>query len=166
MRPDKLAPMPDTVPERFELGTLPYELLAGTTAAIDFLAGLAPGNAAGSRRARLVASMTALEKHEAVLLDRLEEGLAAIPGRDPPTATRRGAAPRRRCSTSRAARRRSCTGAWPSAASTPRRARSTRWSAPKHLGLGTAGAVRAGIAPYTDESDVDRLLTGVAELAG
>jgi selenocysteine lyase/cysteine desulfurase len=36
----------------------------------------------------------------------------------------------------------------------------------KHLGLGTAGGVRAGIAPYTDESDVDRLLAGVAELAG
>jgi hypothetical protein len=41
------------VPERFELGTLPYELLAGTTAAVDFLAGLdragldAPGPAAG-----------------------------------------------------------------------------------------------------------------------
>jgi hypothetical protein len=45
------------VPERFELGTLPYELLAGTTAAVDFLAGLDPthrpgGTAAnGSRRA-------------------------------------------------------------------------------------------------------------------
>ena len=34
------------------------------------------------------------------------------------------------------------------------------------LGLGDEGAVRAGIAPYTDESDVDRLLKGVRELAG
>jgi len=32
------------------------------------------------------------------------------------------------------------------------------------LGLGRAGAVRAGLAPYTNESDVDRLLAGVAEL--
>ena len=39
---EKLAPSPDSVPERFELGTLPYELLAGTTAAVDFLAGLDP----------------------------------------------------------------------------------------------------------------------------
>ena len=31
------------VPERFELGTLPYELLAGTTAAVDFLAGARAG---------------------------------------------------------------------------------------------------------------------------
>jgi cysteine desulfurase family protein (TIGR01976 family) len=41
LHPDKLVPSSDAVPERFELGTLPYELLAGTTAAIDFLAGLA-----------------------------------------------------------------------------------------------------------------------------
>src|SRR4051794_37281275 len=40
LRPDKLLPATEVVPERFELGTLPYELLAGTTAAVDFLAGL------------------------------------------------------------------------------------------------------------------------------
>src|SRR3954452_16520976 len=43
LRPDKLMPASDAVPERFELGTLPYELLAGTAAAVDFLAGLVPG---------------------------------------------------------------------------------------------------------------------------
>src|SRR3954449_5523044 len=42
LRPAKLLPSTDAVPERFELGTLPYELLAGTTAAIDFLASLGP----------------------------------------------------------------------------------------------------------------------------
>ncbi|RBY75509.1 cysteine desulfurase-like protein [Geodermatophilus sp. TF02-6] len=49
LHPDKLLPSTDAVPERFELGTLPYELLAGTTAAVDFLAGLGPpaGRAAG-----------------------------------------------------------------------------------------------------------------------
>ena len=36
--------------------------------------------------------------------------------------------------------------------------------AARHLGLGDAGAVRAGIAPYTSEEDVDRLVSGVAEL--
>ena len=35
----------------------------------------------------------------------------------------------------------------------------SRW-----LGLGDKGAVRAGIGPYTDESDVDRLLQAVAKL--
>ena len=43
LRPDKLLPSTDVVPERFELGTLPYELMAGTTAAVDFLAALVAG---------------------------------------------------------------------------------------------------------------------------
>jgi selenocysteine lyase/cysteine desulfurase len=34
-----------------------------------------------------------------------------------------------------------------------------RWA-----GLGDGGAVRAGISPYNDEEDVDRLLAGVADL--
>ena len=51
LRPDKLVPASDDVPERFELGTLPYELLAGTTAAVDFLADLAAGRPAAGRRA-------------------------------------------------------------------------------------------------------------------
>ena len=41
LHPDKLLPSTDAVPERFELGTLPYELMAGTTAAVDFIASLA-----------------------------------------------------------------------------------------------------------------------------
>jgi selenocysteine lyase/cysteine desulfurase len=32
------------------------------------------------------------------------------------------------------------------------------------LGLGDAGAVRAGLAPYSNDDDVDRLLAGVATL--
>ena len=34
------------------------------------------------------------------------------------------------------------------------------------LGLGSQGAVRAGLAPYTNADDVDRLLAGVAEVSG
>jgi selenocysteine lyase/cysteine desulfurase len=33
------------------------------------------------------------------------------------------------------------------------------------MGLGDAGAVRAGLAPYSDENDVDRLVGAVAEIA-
>ena len=54
LTPDKLLPSTDDVPERFELGTLPYEIMAGVTAAVDFIAGLAP--AVGTRRDRLVAA--------------------------------------------------------------------------------------------------------------
>lgn len=34
----------------------------------------------------------------------------------------------------------------------------------RRLGLGDSGAVRAGIAPYTNSADVDRLLDGLADL--
>lgn len=56
VHPDKLAPSPDTVPERFEFGTLPYEILAGATAAVDFLAAIDPGTGA-ARRERLAHSL-------------------------------------------------------------------------------------------------------------
>ncbi len=64
------------MPERFELGTLPYELMAGTTAAVDFIASLAP--AGGSRRERLLAAHHAIDEHERRLRGRLEEGIAAL----------------------------------------------------------------------------------------
>jgi selenocysteine lyase/cysteine desulfurase len=35
--------------------------------------------------------------------------------------------------------------------------------ASRRLGFGDAGALRVGIAPYTDDGDVDRLVTGLAE---
>jgi cysteine desulfurase family protein (TIGR01976 family) len=73
--PAKLIPSPDTVPDRFEFGTMSFELLAGVTAAVDHLAGLA-GGGSGSRRERLVASMTAAAAYEKGLLDRLVTGLA------------------------------------------------------------------------------------------
>ncbi len=75
LRPDKLLPSSDAVPERFELGTLPYELLAGVTAAVDFIASLAPG---ASRRERLVAAYAHIADHELRLRGRLEEGLAGL----------------------------------------------------------------------------------------
>ncbi len=37
--------------------------------------------------------------------------------------------------------------------------------ASRHMGLGDAGAVRAGIAPYTDQSDIDRLVDAVKAVA-
>ena len=56
--PDKLLPSTNAVPERFELGTLPYETLAGVSAAIDFLAW---GRAAGSEHVYDGAGMLALQ---------------------------------------------------------------------------------------------------------
>ena len=157
LRPDKLAPSSDAVPERFELGTLPYEMLAATTAAVDYLAAMQPS--VGSRRERLAASLAAAEEHEARLLARVEEGLAAL-----------GASVY-----SRAARRTSTLlfdlpGADASAVAAQLAEAGVNapaghfyaLEASRHLGLGDRGAVRVGLAPYNDDSDVERLLTGLA----
>ncbi len=79
LTPDKLLPSTDEVPERFEFGTLPYEIMAGVTAAVDFIAGLAP--AVGTRRDRLVAAYRRIDDHELELRRRIEAGLDALGGR-------------------------------------------------------------------------------------
>ena len=78
LQPAKLIPVPDRVPDRFERGTPPFELLAGVRAAIDWLAGLT--NAQGDRRTRLLASFTAIETRLQGLLGQLVAGLSAIEG--------------------------------------------------------------------------------------
>jgi cysteine desulfurase family protein (TIGR01976 family) len=77
LAPAKLIPSPDTVPDRFEFGTLSFELLAGVTAAVDHLATLDP-DATGDRRSRVLAGMTAAAAYEETLLDRLLKGLSAV----------------------------------------------------------------------------------------
>jgi cysteine desulfurase family protein (TIGR01976 family) len=159
LAPDKLLPMPDSVPDRFELGTLPYELLAGTTAAVDFLASLVPSN--GSRRERLLNSLHAMETHEAALRDRLEAGLADIPG-----VTMYGSPHRHRTPTVLfSVDSQPPDVMYERLAALGVNAPAGTFYAPecaRRLGLGDAGAVRAGIAPYTNESDVDRLLAAVS----
>jgi cysteine desulfurase family protein (TIGR01976 family) len=157
IRPDKLLPSSDAVPERFELGTLPYELLAGVIATVDFIADLVPGE--GGRRARVTASMGAVEEHEDRLFDRLLTGLHALdrvtvhgsPGRHTPTTlfSVDGRAPREVYESLATVGVNAPAGSFYAL-------EASRW-----IGLGDGGAVRAGLAPYTDEEDVDRLLAGV-----
>jgi len=77
LAPAKLIPSPDYAPDRFEFGTLSFELLAGVTAAVDHLATLDP-DASGDRRARVLAGMSAAAAYEKTLLDRLLKGLAGV----------------------------------------------------------------------------------------
>ena len=77
LHPVKLIPSPSRVPDRFEYGTLSFELLAGMTAAVDHLAGLAGSSAAG-RRERLLDTMAAVAAYESGLAGRLAAGLASI----------------------------------------------------------------------------------------
>lgn len=162
IEPDKLLPSTDVVPERFEFGTLPYELLAGVTAAVDVLASLDPEttDAAASRRARLAASYASLHEHERVLADRLRAGLDELDG-----VTVRSRAGRRTPTVL-------MTFDGHEASDVTKRLAADRVLAPsgnfyaleasRHLGLGDDGGLRVGLAPYTDESDVDRLLASLA----
>ena len=74
--PDKLLPSTNDVPERFELGTLPYEMMAGVTAAIDFIADISPAD--GTRRERLVNGYQLIHHHELRLQQRIEKRLADL----------------------------------------------------------------------------------------
>jgi cysteine desulfurase family protein (TIGR01976 family) len=163
LHPAKLLPSSDAVPERFELGTLPYELLAGTTAAVDVLAGLAPGPVDGGtgRRDRLVASFAALTEHEDRLRRRVEDGLAALPG-----TTVRSRAAHRTPTLLVTFEGRDAGDAHRFLAERGVNAPASSFyavEASRHLGLGDAGGLRIGIAPYTDDGDVDRLLDGLEE---
>jgi cysteine desulfurase family protein (TIGR01976 family) len=164
IRPDKLAPSSDDVPGRFEWGTSAFADLAGVAAAVDHLANLDPA-ATGTRRERVLMSMAASERHEqqlfAVLLAGLD-GLAAV-------------------TTFGKAKHRAATAYFNIAGHTPRSVaehlasrRVNVWSGDNYayelttaLGIrSSGGAVRAGLVHYSDRSDVDRLLAGLAELDG
>ncbi|MFI2378677.1 cysteine desulfurase-like protein [Streptomyces sp. NPDC018964] len=163
LRPDKLLPSTDAVPERFELGTLPYEFLAGTRAAVDFLAGLGAGPG-GSRRERLTAAFEGIEEHEGALRDRLEKGLAALP-----QVTVHSRAARRTPTLLLTLDGHRTEDAYRFLAGRGVHAPSGSFyalEASRRLGLGDTGGLRVGLAPYTSDEDVDRLLTGLSAFLG
>jgi cysteine desulfurase family protein (TIGR01976 family) len=149
LRPDKLLPSSDAVPERFELGTLPYELLAGVTAAVEFAE---------------TWGMAAVAAHERALLDRLLDGLGRIervtvhgrPARRTPTVLVNvdGLAP------VVVSERLAARGVAAPAGSF------YALEASRHAGLGDAGGVRVGLAAYTTADEVDRLLAALDAVAG
>jgi cysteine desulfurase family protein (TIGR01976 family) len=161
IQPAKLAPSSNAVPWRFERGTPPFELIAGITAAIDWLADLAHGP--GTRRERLLASMTATEERLAALVTRMAAGLRAIDGvRVLPAGERRtstvsflvdGYAP----ADVSAALAREGVAVWDGD--------NYAYELMRRFGLAeSGGAVRASLVVYNDDRDVDRLLTAVAGL--
>jgi cysteine desulfurase family protein (TIGR01976 family) len=160
----RLLPAPDTAPERLETGTQNHEGMAGTLAAIEFLASLA-GPSIGTRRERLAAAYDVLHERAHAQLRRLWDGLSAVsgvtvygPGPDlPRTATVSfsiaGAAP------ATAARALSDRGIFVSHGDF------YAHSVVERLGMQPDGLLRAGCACYTDSSDVERLIEGVERLA-
>lgn len=160
LHPDKLSVSTDAVPERFELGILPYGVLAGAAATVEFLSGLgAPG--CRTRRERLASALGAIEAHEDALRPGLERRLAEI---GPVTIHSRA---RRRTPTllltidggdvDEAYRFLAARGVDAGAG--------TFYSleAARRLGVGERGGLRVGLAPYTTEEDLDRLVEGLTE---
>ncbi|HAJ36230.1 MAG TPA: cysteine desulfurase-like protein [Chloroflexi bacterium] len=83
LRAYRVRPAGEELPGKWETGTKNHEGLAGTAAAIDYIAslGVAYGGAAptATRRAKLVAAWPVVAEHEQQLIDRLITGLKAIP---------------------------------------------------------------------------------------
>jgi len=162
LHPDKLLPSTDAVPERFELGTLPYELMAGTTAVVDFIADLA-GGSGGDRRRRILASMAAAEEHEDALRQRIESAVADLNG-----VTLHSRARRRTPTLLFTFADRSAQDAYRFLGELGINAPAGTFYAyepSRRLGL-PDGGLRIGLAPYNDDSDVDRLLDGLAKFTG
>ena len=101
LRPYKVRPLTDAVPNRWEWGTLNHECIAGITACVDYIAdigrahvgtalstnerqalGCPSGEARSlttSRRASIVSAFEAIHHYEHTLMSRLISGLAQLP---------------------------------------------------------------------------------------
>jgi cysteine desulfurase family protein (TIGR01976 family) len=155
----KLAPAPDTAPERLETGTQNHEGIVGAAAAVEFLASLGSGE---TRRARLRSAFAQLHGQGQALLRRLWEGLQAIDG-----VTLYGPTPGSPRTPTVAF---TVAGRSPAAVAQHLANRGVFVSSGdfyattvvERLGL-RDGLVRAGCACYTTEAEVDRLIGGVAD---
>jgi cysteine desulfurase family protein (TIGR01976 family) len=158
---DKLLPATKVVPERFEFGTLPYELMAGCSAAIDFIAEMAPGDGK-TRREKIVNSMNSLEKYEDELMEYLESSVAALPG-----VTLYGRAKHRTPTIYFSFEGHNNADIYKALALKKVNVPASNFYAlevSRKLGLGDSGALRAGLAPYSIREDIDRLVTGLKEI--
>jgi selenocysteine lyase/cysteine desulfurase len=147
-RPDKLNPSPEAAPDRWELGTLPFEQLAGVRAAAEYM---------------LEVDYEALRAHEDALLSAAYEGLSgmehvtlygAAADRAPTLMFNVDGLSSRETATRLAERE---IAVWDG--------NYYAWELEQHLGLAPHGAVRAGFLHYNDAGDAERLLAAVAEIA-
>ena len=113
-----------------------------------------------TRRERIVASMARLHGHEERLRVRIERGLAELPG-----VVIRSRAARRTPTLLVTFDGRNADDAYTFLAGRGVNAPAGSFyalEASRWMGLGDDGGLRVGLAPYTDDSDVDRLLEGLA----
>jgi cysteine desulfurase family protein (TIGR01976 family) len=147
LEPDKLRPSSDAVPHRWELGTLPFEALAGVRAAADYLLSADWDEVRAHEEALLAAALSALGGMRHVQLygaaeDRAPTLMFNVAGR---TAEEVAAALAERE-----------IAVW--------HGNYYAYELERHLGLEPHGAVRAGFVHYNDEADAERLLAAVSDL--
>jgi cysteine desulfurase family protein (TIGR01976 family) len=159
---DRLDPAPDHIPDKLETGTQNHEGIAGVKGAIDFIASLGEGP---SRRERVTSAMSAVEEYEADLAAKFRSGLGDLPGvklyaapdgiRKTPTIAFRveGHSPEEVCA--RMLEHGFFIAAGDFYAST----------LAEKLGILDSGAfVRAGLAPYNTQEEVDEFVTALEGL--
>jgi cysteine desulfurase family protein (TIGR01976 family) len=184
LRPYKVRPLVDTIPYRWEWGTLNHECIAGIAACVDYIADIGrhescrdsrlgfPSSEARSlsRREAIEAAYAAFHEHERALLERLITGLNKIPAAkiygitDP-------ARFNERCATI-AVR---IEGHTPLELATKLGDRGFfTWDGnyyalnlTEHLGVEKSGGfLRIGLVHYNTPEEVDRLLVALREIAG
>ena len=148
LAPDKLRPSSDAAPERWELGTLPFEALAGVRAAADYVTSLDWADVRAHEDALLAAAFDGLGAIEGVTLlggarDRTPTLMFTVAGHEP-----------RAVAAALAERE---IAVWDG--------NYYAWELERHLGLAPHGAVRAGFVHYNAPADADRLVEAVRALA-
>ena len=163
--------------DRFETGTLNHEGIAGTLAAVEYLAMVGERYGAGfaarfpgltGRRLHAHAGMAAIRAYEMPLFGRLLDGLATIPG-----LRLWGIAKRDRFEERVPTAAVTLAGVTPEAASTALgdRGIATWWGdfyavGPiERLGLEPEGVLRIGLMHYNTAAEVDRLVAELREIA-
>ena len=158
----RLEPAPAHTPDKLETGTQNHEGIAGVEGAIDFIASLGEGS---SRREKLASAMQTIEEYEAGLAENLRTALRDLPGvklyaapdgiRKTPTIAFRVEG----CSTNEVCVRMLQHGYFIAAgdfyAST----------LAEKLGIvNSGGFVRAGLAPYNTQEEIDEFVTALERL--
>jgi len=81
LRPYKVRPLTETIPFRWEWGTLNHECIAGITACVEYIAEIGRrARDVSSRRSAIEGAYEAIHQHERALVDRAMAGLRQIPG--------------------------------------------------------------------------------------
>ncbi|MBB5179777.1 cysteine desulfurase family protein (TIGR01976 family) [Planomicrobium koreense] len=163
LKPYKLVPSPDYYPDKLETGTQNHEGIAGIRPAIEFFASFGKGD---TRRSRIVNGMEHLEAYENSLAKRLRDGLRGL---EKVTLFEAAAeVPKTPTIAFQVA------GTEPAEVCKIMAEEHSIFLASGHFYASTlaerldinksGGWIRAGLAPYNTEEEVDRLLSAVAAL--